>query len=83
MRSETVAAGCHRLRIGLFERFSWVSHLPPDATGWARWAPKEAVLLGQPAAIQLDVLALTRLPARWSDSATPVGGSCLLDYSFV
>jgi hypothetical protein len=39
MRSETVAVGCHRLRIGLFERFSEVSHLPPVATGCARWAP--------------------------------------------
>jgi len=29
MRCETVALGCHRLRIGLFERFSSVSHLPP------------------------------------------------------
>jgi hypothetical protein len=35
--------------------------------------------LGQPAAIQLDMLALTRLLARWADSAIPVGGSCLLD----
>ena len=32
MRCETVAVGCHRLRIGLFERFSGVSHLPPVAT---------------------------------------------------
>jgi hypothetical protein len=31
--------GCHRLRIGLFERFSGVFHLPPVATGCARWAP--------------------------------------------
>jgi hypothetical protein len=26
MRCETVAVGCHRLRIGLFERFSSASH---------------------------------------------------------
>jgi hypothetical protein len=31
--------GCRRLRIGLFERFSSASHLPPVATGCARWAP--------------------------------------------
>jgi hypothetical protein len=40
MRSGTVAVGCHRLRIGLFEPFSAVSHLPPVATGCARWAPQ-------------------------------------------
>ena len=39
MRSETLAIGCHRLRIGLFERFSSASHLPPVATSCARWAP--------------------------------------------
>jgi hypothetical protein len=39
MRSETVAVGCHRLPIGLFEPFSSASHLPPVATGCARWAP--------------------------------------------
>jgi hypothetical protein len=39
MRSETVAVGCHRLPIGLFERFSSASHLPPVATGCARLAP--------------------------------------------
>jgi hypothetical protein len=39
MRCETVAVGCHRLPIGLFERFSGVSHLPLVATGCARWAP--------------------------------------------
>jgi hypothetical protein len=39
MRSETVAVGCHWLRIGVFERFSGVSHLPLVATGCARWAP--------------------------------------------
>jgi hypothetical protein len=39
MRSETVAVGCHRLPIGLFEPFLGVSHLPPVATGYARWAP--------------------------------------------
>jgi hypothetical protein len=39
MRCETVAVGCHRLRIGLFERFSASSHLPLVATGCARWAP--------------------------------------------
>jgi len=37
--SETVAVGCHRLPIGLFERFSGARHLPPVATGCARWAP--------------------------------------------
>jgi hypothetical protein len=31
--------GCHRLRIGLFERFPGVSSLPPVAIGCARWAP--------------------------------------------
>ena len=31
MRCETVAVGCHRLRIGLFERFSSASYLPPVA----------------------------------------------------
>jgi hypothetical protein len=39
MRSETVAMGCHRLRIDLFERFSGVSHLPVVANGCARGAP--------------------------------------------
>ena len=32
MRSETVAVGCHRLPIGLFEPFSGQSHLLPVAT---------------------------------------------------
>jgi hypothetical protein len=31
--------GCHRLPIGLFERFSALSHLRPVATGCARLAP--------------------------------------------
>jgi hypothetical protein len=35
----TPSLPCHRLRIGLFERFSGVPHLPPVATGCARWAP--------------------------------------------
>jgi hypothetical protein len=39
MRSETVAMGCRRLRIGSFEPFSSLSHLPPAATGCARSAP--------------------------------------------
>jgi len=39
MRCETVAVGCHRLRVGLFERFLSASHSPPVATGCARWAP--------------------------------------------
>jgi hypothetical protein len=39
MRCGTVAVGCHRLRIVLFERFSSASRLPPVATGCARWAP--------------------------------------------
>jgi hypothetical protein len=39
MRSETVAVGCHRLPIRLFEPFSALSHLRPVATGCARLAP--------------------------------------------
>jgi hypothetical protein len=31
--------GCDRLRIGLFQPFSALSHLRPVATGCARWAP--------------------------------------------
>src|SRR5512132_3018280 len=42
MRSETVAVGCHRLRIRLFERLSGPSHVRPVATGCARWAPINA-----------------------------------------
>ena len=34
--SETIAAGCDRLPIGLFEPFSGLSHLRPVATGCAR-----------------------------------------------
>src|SRR5437588_11215648 len=37
MRSETVAVGCHRLRIGIFEPFlgsSICERLPPVATAW-------------------------------------------------
>jgi hypothetical protein len=41
MRCETVAVGCQGLPIGLFERFSRASHLPPVATGCARWALSE------------------------------------------
>jgi hypothetical protein len=33
MRSKTVAVGCHRLPIGLFEPFSGRSRLRPVATG--------------------------------------------------
>jgi hypothetical protein len=36
MRSETVAVGCHRLPIRLFEPFSASSPLRPVATGCAR-----------------------------------------------
>jgi DNA-binding transcriptional ArsR family regulator len=39
VRSGTVAVGCDRLRIGLFERSSKSTRLPPFATGCARWAP--------------------------------------------
>ena len=39
MRSETVAVGCRRLRIGLFEPFAGVFHLPLVATGCARRSP--------------------------------------------
>src|SRR6266487_441382 len=41
MRSETVAVGCHRLPIGLFERFSRPFDLRPVATGCDRWALSE------------------------------------------
>src|SRR5437667_2988142 len=41
MRSGTVAVGCHRLRIGLFEPFSRPFDLRPVATGCARWALSE------------------------------------------
>jgi hypothetical protein len=39
MRSEAVAVGCHRLRIGLFQPVSAPPHLRPVATGCARLAP--------------------------------------------
>src|SRR6266550_5906193 len=41
MRSETVAVGCHRLPIGLFEPFSRLSHFRPVVTGCVRWALSE------------------------------------------
>jgi len=39
IRSETVALGCHRLPIGLFEPFSALFDLRTVATGCARLAP--------------------------------------------
>jgi len=39
MRSETIAVGCHRLPIGLFEPFARLLDLRPVATGCARLAP--------------------------------------------
>ena len=45
MRSGTVAVGCQRLRIGLFEPIPWTSLLRPVATGCARSASIDAPCL--------------------------------------
>src|SRR5436190_17002683 len=79
MRCETVAVGCHQLRIGLFERFSSAPDLPPVATGCARWALSEE---GPRVKSSLLVHLLSRsrtvgLISFLALGADRVGGSCL------
>ena len=79
MRSETVAVGCHRLRIGLFERFSGASHLPSVATGCGRWAlSEEGPRVKSSLLVHLPVVAPVRMLISFlALDAHRVGGSCL------
>src|SRR6266700_5598469 len=75
MRSGTVAVGCQRLPIGLFDPFSGQSHLRPVAAGCARLAlseegprVKSSLLVRLLSRSRTDAhlfLGVGRIPCRW------------------
>src|SRR5258706_23368 len=69
MRCETFAVGCHRLRIGLFERFSRASHFPPVAPVSPGGAQKR---------LHLCARLRARTPASSPDRASPMSPAPVL-----